>query len=115
MRAWRWAGALAALALLACSAAPALADRTPTTRISGQRSTGTRIDITVPYLTTGNSTLMPGQVAPRIYASPIVDDPRNPGVKPVFNLIFYGAKMDYGNESNGATQRPPNDLRPSGK
>ena len=109
---WRWALGLLALSLLVPVGA-ARADRTPGTKTVYAPSTGTRIDITVPYLTTGNSTLMPGRVAPRIYASPIVDDPRNPGVKPVFNLIFYGAKMDYGNESNGATQRPPNELRPA--
>ena len=110
---WRWAPGLLALGLL-LPAGAARADRTPGTKTVQPPSTGARTDITVPYLTTGYSTLMPGRVAPRIYASPIVDDPRNPGVKPVFNLIFYGAKMDFGSQSNGATERPPNTLRPSG-
>lgn len=108
---WRWALGVAALGLL-LPAGAARADRVPGTKTVNAPSTGTRIDITVPYLTSGRSTLMGGQVAPRIYSSPIADNPLNPGVKPVFNLIFYGSKMDYGDQSNGATQRPPNELRP---
>jgi hypothetical protein len=69
------------------------------------RSTGTRVDITVPYLTTGNSTFMKGAVAPRIYSSPIVNDPANPQARPVFNLIFYGAQQAFGDKSNGAVPR----------
>ncbi len=110
----RWALGLLALGLLLPVGA-ARAERTGGTKTVYPPSTGSRIDITVPYLTTGGSTLMPGRVAPIIYATPVVDDPQNPGVKPVFNLIFYGSKMDYGDSNNGATQRPPNDLRPSGK
>jgi hypothetical protein len=109
---WRWALGVMALGLLLPVGA-ARADRTPGTKTVYPPSTGTRTDITVPYLTTGRSTLMNGAVAPRIFSSPIVDDPRNPNVKPVFNLIFYGAKMDFGGQSNGATQRPPNELRPA--
>jgi hypothetical protein len=108
---WRWALGLLALGLL-LPVGSARADRTPGTKTVQQPSTGSRIDITVPYLTTGRSTLMSGQVAPRIYASPIVTDPQAPGVKPVFNLIFYGSQMSYGDQSNGATPRPPNELRP---
>jgi hypothetical protein len=81
------------------------ADRTPTARTTGPRNTGGRSDITVPYLTTGSSTFMQGSVAPRIYASPVVDDPKHPQSKPVFNLIFYGAKQGFGDKSNGATPR----------
>jgi hypothetical protein len=109
---WRWALGLMALGLLLPVGA-ARADRTPGTKTVQPPSTGSRIDITVPYLTTGTSTLMPGKVAPRIYASPIVDDPNAPGAKPVFNLIFYGSKMDFGDQNNGATPRPPNSLRPA--
>jgi len=44
-------------------------------------------------------------VAPLIYKSPSVDDPKNPQAKPVFNLIFYGAKQGFGDKSNGAAPR----------
>ena len=70
------------------------------------KSTGTRVDITVPYTTSGNSTFMNGAVAPRIYSSPIVDDPSNPQARPVFNLPFYGGKQSFGDRSNGAKPRP---------
>jgi hypothetical protein len=48
---------------------------------------------------------MPGAVAPRIYSSPIVDDPRNPQARPVYNLIFYGGQQAFGDRSNGAAPR----------
>jgi hypothetical protein len=44
-------------------------------------------------------------VAPRIYSSPTVDDPKNPQAKPVYNLPFYGAVQGYGDASNGAKPR----------
>src|SRR5579859_164420 len=103
---WRWALGLMAVGLL-LPVGGARADRVPGTKTVMPPSTGSRIDITVPYLTTGYSTLMPGRVAPYIYSSPIADDPQNPGTKPVFNLIFYGAQMNYGDQENGATPRPP--------
>jgi hypothetical protein len=106
-------GAAAVLAgVLALWAGPARGERTPGTKTTNAPNTGARLDLSVPYLTTGRSTLMPGAVAPRIYASPIVEDPKNPQAKPVFNLIFYGSAMSYGDQSNGATQRPANQLRP---
>jgi hypothetical protein len=103
-------GLILGLCLLAAN--PARADRVPGQKTVNPPSTGTRVDITVPYLTTGYSTLMPGKVAPRIYKSPQVDDPANPGVKPVFNLIFYGSVQAFGDRSDGATPRPPQMLRP---
>jgi hypothetical protein len=81
------------------------AGRVPTTRSTGQKTTLDRNDITVPYLTSGKTTFMNNNVAPRIYSSPIVDDPRNPGAKPVFNLPFWGAVQSFGDRSNGATPR----------
>ena len=96
---------LAALALFLSLAGLAEAGRVPVTRSEGYRNNGTRADITVPYLTTGRSTFMSGYVQPRIYSSPILDDPRYPGVKPVFNLIFYGARQSFGDRSNGASPR----------
>jgi hypothetical protein len=97
---------------LALGAGAARADRTPSAKTVAPPSTGTRVDITVPYLTSGNSTLMSGGVAPRIYGSPTVENPKYPQVKPVFNLIFYGSAQSFGDRSNGAEQRPPNMLRP---
>jgi len=93
------------LAGLVIVAGAVRADHVPSMRSGGQRSTGARSDITVPYLTTGKSAFMPGSAAPRIYASPIVDDPKNPQTKPVYNLIFYGARQSFGDKSNGATPR----------
>jgi hypothetical protein len=104
------AAVLVAAGLLA--AGSARAERTPGTKSTNVPSTGARVDITVPYLTTGRSTLMSGSVQPRIYQSPIVGDTQNPGTRPVFNLIFYGSRMSFGDQENGATPRPPNQLRP---
>ncbi len=94
-----------ALGLLLGSVGVAQAYRVPMTRTSGYHNTGSRVDITVPYLTTGRTAFGAYAVAPLIYSSPILDDARNPGAKPVFNLIFYGARQSYGDRSNGATPR----------
>jgi hypothetical protein len=67
----------------------------------------------VPFLTNGTTTLGAYRVAPIIYASPIVNDPMNPQTKPVFNLIFYGSVQSFGDQNNGALQRPGNTLRPA--
>ena len=106
------AAAAVAVGLALGTACPARADRVPSSKTVLAPSTGTRVDITVPYLTTGRTTLGAWYVAPRVYSSPIVDDPKNPGVKPVFNLIFYGSSNAFGDKSDGATPRPPNMLRP---
>lgn len=103
MRVWLTGAMVAGLLFLGNGVARA--ERTSTARTSGQHSTGARADLTVPYLTTGNQAFMPGSAAPRIYASPTVDDPRNPGAKPVYNLPFYGAVQGYGDASNGAKPR----------
>jgi len=105
MNRWGWLTGLLALAVLAMASDPASAGRVPTTRTEGAKSSGSRVDITVPYLTTGNSTFMSGAVAPRIYSSPIVSDPANPQARPVFNLIFYGSRQAFGDRSNGAVPR----------
>jgi len=96
---------LLALGLLLSLAGAAEASRVPMTRTSGYHNTGTRVDITVPYLTTGRTAFGAYAVAPLIYSSPVLDDARNPGAKPVFNLIFYGARESYGDRSNGAAPR----------
>ncbi len=104
----RWAPGLSALALV-LTASTARADRLPSSRVpSPPPATGTRPDIFVPYTTNGYSTLGVAQgVAPKIYASPIVDDPKNPGAKPVYNLPFWGGVQSFGDRSNGAAPRPP--------
>jgi len=83
----------------------ARADRIQSMRCSGQRNNGARSDITVPYLTTGNTAFMPNKVSPKIYSSPIVDDPGRPQSRPVYNLIFYGSKQGFGDASNGAREQ----------
>jgi hypothetical protein len=108
----RWSAAAILVVAGLLAAVPARAERTPGTKTAIVPNPGARTDITVPYLTTGRSTLMQGYVQPRMYGSPIVDDPKNPGVKPVLNLIFYGSKMSFGDQENGATPRPGNQLRP---
>jgi hypothetical protein len=107
------AAATLAVCLALGAASPARAERVPSTKVVTPPSTGSRVDITVPYLTNGFTTLgVYNGVAPRVYGSPIVDDPQNPQAKPVFNLIFYGSAQSFGDKSDGATQRPPNMLRP---
>jgi hypothetical protein len=66
---------------------------------------GTRIDITVPYLSNGYSAFgFP--VAPLVYSTPDVDDRYNPGARPTFNLPFYGARVGFGGFANGAVPKP---------
>ncbi len=103
MRVWLTGAVVAGLLLL--GGGVARAERTPMTRTPGQHSTGARTDHTVPYLTTGSTAFGGYSVAPRIYASPTVDDPRNPQAKPVYNLPFYGAEQGFGDASNGAKPR----------
>jgi hypothetical protein len=105
MKHGRWfAGLLLAGAVL-LAGGTARAEHAPTVRTSGQHSTGSRTDITVPYLTTGSSAFMSGYVQPKIYASPQVDDPTNPQARPTYNLIFYGSVQGFGDRSNGAVPR----------
>ncbi|HMF12702.1 MAG TPA: hypothetical protein VKE94_10365 [Gemmataceae bacterium] len=104
--------AFTAFAAWAVLAGLASADRTPTMRTSGVRNTGTRPDITVPYLNNGTNAFHAANVHPRIYASPNVGDPNSPPTKPIFNLIFYGSTQGFGDKSNGAGPRPANVLRP---
>ncbi len=106
MRRWRLVAGLSVLGL-GLAVAGAEAGRTETARTSGQRSTGARQDITVPYLSNGKNAFGAASVAPKIYSSPTVDDPKQPQARPVYNLIFYGSKQGYGDKSNGAKPRTP--------
>lgn len=95
-------GLLGLFVLITMGAEAARADRTQSVRASGQKNNGSKVDITVPYLTTGNSAFGAYSVAPKIYSSSTVDDPKNPQSKPVYNLPFYGAQQGFGDKSNGA-------------
>src|SRR5262245_29699675 len=108
----RWLWAAVALGLGAVLAGQEAADRTASVRTGGKRSSGARSDMTVPYLNNGKNAFNGSNVAPKIYASPVIDEPNNPQAKPVFNLIFYGSKQNFGDKSNGAGPRPANQLRP---
>lgn len=104
---------LALVALLAL-AGTADANRVPSRKADGQRDPGVRPDVTVPYLTTGTSTLGVWQrVSPTIYANPTVSDTKNAGVLPVYNLPTYNAKQALSGSNVGAEPRKPNQLRPN--
>jgi hypothetical protein len=110
---WRWASGLLVLGLFLLAASESRAERVPSARVPTLPTPGARPDGRVPYTTNGYSTLgVYDGVAPRIYASPMVSDPRNVGVVPVYNLPFYGGVQAFGSQSNGATPRPPVNIRP---
>ena len=102
----RGAMAFAALALVVLSAAPVRAERTSGARVATVLNNGARGDITVPYTTDGRSTFMNRRVEPRVYSSPTVEDRKNPAVRPVFNLPFYGSVLSFGDKSTGAVSKP---------
>lgn len=103
--------------LLACLALLALAGlteagRVPSRKADGQRDPGPRGDVTVPYLTNGNTTLGVYQgVAPKVISDASINDPKNAGVLPVYNLPFYGSKTGVNDTNPGAMPRPANQLR----
>jgi hypothetical protein len=109
MRNWRWAAGLTVLGLLLLTARPAHASRTPDTRVPTFLNNGARGDITVPYTTNGISTLgVANGVAPYYVATPNVNDPRNPGTRPVFNVYsFYGATKLHGATEGAAPRGTP--------
>lgn len=112
MNRWGWITGALTVAVLLLVAEAAFADRVPMTRTAGQKSTGARIDHSVPYTTNGYQAFgVYGGVSPQIYTSPIVDDAKFPQSKPTYNLPFWGAYMSYGDRSNGATPKPNNNLR----
>jgi hypothetical protein len=101
-----YAAILGGAAMFLAGADSAQAARTVSLRTQVEWSTGCRQDITVPYLTSWKTTIIPGTyVAPRIYASPNVDDARYPQGMPVFNLIYYGSIQGFGDRSDGAKPR----------
>ncbi len=106
MRQWLSMMVLALSGTVALGTNDLYAGRTSSLRSEGQRNTGGRQDMTVPYLTSGRSAILSGTyVAPKIYASPTVDNAKAPGALPVFNLIYQGAKQGFGDRSNGAKPR----------
>ena len=97
---------LLGLALLVFLSPAVWADRTPSVRSQGQRDNGTRVDITVPYLTNGNNAFRAYTVAPRVMTSPSEDDRAQPGARPTFNLPFYTGRMGFGSGFNGYIPKP---------
>ncbi len=97
---------LVAFGLLLGCTTTAFADRVPSIRSNGQKSSGSRIDMTVPYLNHSGNAFQGYSVAPQIKSSPTVSDKVDPNSKPVYNLPFYGGKQAFGSGSNGAVQRP---------
>jgi hypothetical protein len=107
MHIWRWAVTPLVLGLFLVTASAVRADRVPSEKAVLPRDPGARGDITVPYLNNGFTTLGVYQgVAPLVYASPTVYDPKNPQIRPVFNLPFYGATRSFGDLSDGAVSKP---------
>src|SRR5262245_52505179 len=99
--------AAALAAVLTPLTPPARAERVPSSRVQIAPQHGANPDIRVPYTTNGNSNLGVAQgVAPRIYSSPVIDDLKNPQVRQVYNLPFYGGIQAFGGASNGAMSRP---------
>jgi hypothetical protein len=100
-------GGLLALGLSLMLAGSARADRTPSYRVPTNIAPGARGDITVPYTTNGYSTLGVYQrVQPRLYATPTVDDTRDPGARPNFNQYsYYGASKQFSGATEGAAPR----------
>ena len=96
---------LLVLGLMLVLSGSAQAWRTPSVRTMGEKSTGARTDITVPYLNHGLNAFQGYSVAVRIYASPEVIDLTNPGAKPVYNIIFYGSRLSFGTASTGPRER----------
>ena len=112
MQRWRWVLGPLALGLMLLTGSAARADRVPSARTVLPPSTGARTDITVPYGTNGYSTLGVWQgVGPIIYGGPAFGTTGSTLAQPVYNLPFYGAVMSFSTLSNGATSRPPNNLR----
>ncbi len=108
MRHLRWSLGLLAVAVAALVVNSANADRVPSSKTVAPKSTGTRTDITVPYLTNTNGNLGVAQgVAPRIYSSPDVEDQKYPDTRRVYNLPFWGGVQSFGGKSEGAVPRLP--------
>jgi hypothetical protein len=105
---------LVALGLVSILTGSSRADRTVSSKAIAPTTPGPRGDITVPYTTNGNTTLgVYGGVSPAIISNPLLIDPNNPQMQPNFNLIFYPSMKGFSSSSVGATQRPPNQLRPN--
>ncbi len=97
-----------------------LATTTEAGRVPSRKTTlipahGARPDITIPYVTNGRSTLGVWQgVSPIIYSNPgLGNGPDAPQARPVYNLIYYGAKLHPSSQIGGAMPREPNRLRPN--
>ncbi len=103
---WNWAHGSLVLGLMLMTAATIQADRVPSQKVEIPRAPGALPVVAVPVTTNGFGNLGVYQgIAVRIYATPVVDEPRNPQARPVYNLPFYGASQAFGS-SNGVDSRP---------
>jgi hypothetical protein len=104
-------GGLLVAGLFILSSGNAFAGRIPSVRNPGTRNPGVRGDMSVPYLTTGNTAFMTtSYVAPRIIESPQLDNPNRPAVLPTFNLQYWGGVQGIGNDFNGSVPRIRSDF-----
>jgi hypothetical protein len=104
-----------ALVAVLVAATQASADRVPSRKVEIVPSSGSRIDITVPYVTNGRSTLgVWNGVAPKILSDPGLGNRADaPQARPVTNIIYYGSTLYPNSEFGGAMPRKPNQLRPT--
>ena len=106
MNRWRWVAGPLVLGLMLLTAAACRADRVPSQKVEIPRDPGVRPVVAVPVTTNGFGNLGVYQgIAVRIYATPVVDDPKNPQARPVYNLPFYGGSQAFGS-SEGVVSRP---------
>jgi hypothetical protein len=104
---------LAGLALLLAATAATAQQRVPSRKTAIRPSSGAREDITVPFLSNGFSTLgVANGVSPIIIKEKALELEDDAQARPVINLQFYGSKQSFDSKGFGATQRPPNSLRP---
>jgi hypothetical protein len=97
-----WLATLIVTVLGCLEAGVARADRVPSFRTQGWRSSGARLDKSVPYLTTGTTAFIPGTyVGVRIYSATMVDDPWQQDVRPAYNLPFWGGIQAFSTRANG--------------
>lgn len=105
-----WLLPLLAACVLTSSAS---ADRVPSRKTQIVPDPGARVDIFVPFLTNGRSTLGVSQgVAPIIVNQPGLGAANDNQLRPVYNLIYYGASKSPNSSFMGAMPREPNQLRP---
>jgi len=93
------------LAVLLLTTTAIRAERCPTMIVASQPQPAEH-PVAVPVTTNGWSNInITPFVSYQIYATPVVNDVRNPGARPVYNLPFYGGTRMIGWQ-DGAVSRP---------